>query len=241
MRFVRLLACLLAMTSVSASEPLKMLSTLAPDSPLNAQFNLFINTVFQRSNISYTLTYLPTKRAANEFITGKFAGDVARTDFMAQVYPEAIQVLPAYISNPYFAISRNLNIKKWESMQGLRIAYLRGNLIVETLLGAKATLNPVDQVDSCIKMVKAQRVDICILNAGSRPTTEFTEAKPALRMDQFDTVNIYIWLAPQYRTQAERLGKTISEMQKDGSLAVFQAALLNPPAPTRTQGQHDPR
>lgn len=235
MRLVRLLAYLLAMTSVSASEPLKMVSTLDPNNPVNTQFNLFINTVFQRSNISYSLTYLPTKRAANEFISGKFAGDVARTDFMAHVYPEAIRVLPAYISNPYFAISHNLNINQWESMQGLRIAYLRGNLIVEARLGDKAALNPVDQVDSCIKMVKAKRVDVCILHAGTRPGTQFTDAKPALRMDQFDTVNIYIWLAPQYRTQAARLGKTIREMQKDGSLAEFQAALLNTPTPLRTQ------
>lgn len=231
MRVASLIAAFLATANVLGSEPLKMISTLPPESPQAAPFNQFISSLFQRSHLAYTITYLPSKRAGMAFTQGQFDGDVARTDFMAQLYPAAIRVLPSYISNPYFAISRDLNIKNWKALEGLRIAYLRGNLLVENQLGSKAILNPIDQIDSCIKMVKAERVDVCILHGGARPTAEFTEAKPALRIDQFDSVSIYIWLAPQHRAQAVQLGKTLSEMQKDGSLAAFQATILNPASP----------
>ncbi len=222
--FIAAICC----ATTQAESTLSLVTVVEPDTPTGQAVRDFVAELFARIQTPYQLSYRPALRAEYEFKNGSFAGDIGRSTAFANRFPQAIRVDPEYFSLPFYAISYDRSVTGWSDLHGQKIAYLRGIAAVEDQLKTRSSLHPSDSVSACLKMVKARRVDFCILNAGTPPNAEFTQ--PMLRQSQFAALNTYIWLAPEQTTLAGKLSKALQSMQKDGSLARHQQRFLNPNA-----------
>ncbi|WP_348943930.1 hypothetical protein ABHF33_10540 [Chitinibacter sp. FCG-7] len=181
-----------------------------------------IKTLFELSQIPYTLSYRPARRAELELQEQKFDGDAGRSAEFGLRYPKLIRVEPSYFPLYFYAISYEQHIRQWSDLYGLDVAYPRGIVTVELQLGGRANLNPNDSISACIRMVKARRVQVCVLNSGTPVDHEFHSATPALKKDEFARMGTHIWLDPKHQAVAKKLSRALEKMQKDGSLARFQ-------------------
>ncbi|WP_410500085.1 substrate-binding periplasmic protein [Chitinibacter sp. S2-10] len=222
---------LLLVASLQAAEPVRLVTVMDAKAAGMPTYNKLLAEIFKRAHIPYTLEYRPYKRAQIEFQLGGFDGDIGRTAQFNKNYPEAVRVDPTYMMLSYYAFSPNLEVKGWNDLHQLSISYLRGAAIVENQLSNKAVLYPVNETDACIKMVQAQRADSCVLNMLWLNQTQINQLKTRFKVSPFNATPIHIWLAPNQQALASKLGKAIEQMQHDGSLRIYQDALLIPRQP----------
>ncbi|WP_373974303.1 transporter substrate-binding domain-containing protein [Chitinibacter sp. SCUT-21] len=212
-----------------AQGPIKLVTIVPLESPTGQVQVRFINDLFARIHTPVQLVFRPAKRAELEFKAGHFDGDAGRTGEFAKQNPSALRVEPSFFSLPVFAITRELKITQWSELYGRKVGYIRGVVLVENQLQQRSPLSPSDSASACVRMLKARRIDVCILSAGIPPDAEFTQAKPALVLSEFTHLTTHLWLLPRHQPLARQLSSALKSMQKDGSLPRYQQLFRNPP------------
>ncbi|WP_410499846.1 hypothetical protein [Chitinibacter sp. S2-10] len=231
MRYFWFLAGCILGSAAQAVEPLRLVTVLPPELPATAAHKRFIQDLFQRIKTPYTLEYRPARRAIVEFKSGMFDGDAGRVSLFAAIYPEAIRVNPSFVTIKFYSLSmgNQLNIQNWADLRPYSVAYPRGIVAIESMLAPSERLNPVNSVDVCMKMLKARRVDSCILMNALISEREIEDARKMFTVQQFAELSVHLWLEPKHRALASQLSAALNQMQLDGSLQRYQHAILNPP------------
>ncbi|QLI81049.1 transporter substrate-binding domain-containing protein [Chitinibacter fontanus] len=219
---ISILALLYPLAGLAGEQPVQLVTAVDSHQSASSAYRQFIAELFGRIPAAYTLSYRPARRAEMELANRQFDGDAGRGADFGSKYPELIRVDPSYFELRFFAISYARSVTAWRDLYGLNIAYLRGIVAVESQLGAHAKLYPSDSVTACIRMVKAHRVEACILNSAAPANQEFTDATPALSNTEFGHSPVYFWLTPQHQVLAQQISTVLRQMQKDGSLARYQ-------------------
>ncbi|MCG2583499.1 ABC transporter substrate-binding protein [Massilia sp. TS11] len=213
-----LLACL---HSAGAEPVLRLVSPTPLDNPMTQHLREILDTAAGRAGIGISLTYNPPARALMAFKSGQFDGDIARARNFNDEMPEAVRVEPALTYGEFLAVttSETLHPRSWRDLKPYRIAYMRGAKAVESNTREVAAREVVGSYEACVGMAKLGRVDACVgLASVLSLVPELRD--PSLRIVRFEREASYLWLAPQHRELAQRLGKVLQKMESQGLLRV---------------------
>lgn len=218
-------------------ETVKLVTTITPGVRIAVQVEAMVKAVFTKLGVNYTLEYNPAERASEGFKNGYFDGDVARVEAFGEVYPDAIRVVPGHQTDYYVMMGTKAHtqVKSFADLGSYRIAYRRGYKGIEVRTAHVRERTPVDSWESCLAMVVADRVDVCLgilLGYGKAgPDLTATPLGKILLEDQhkkqFVTARIgeaknYIWFTPKNRDLAARVSAVMKTMERSGELdAIF--------------------
>lgn len=224
-------------SATQAQEAVKLVTTVTPGVRIAVQVEAMVKAVFTKLGVAYTLEFNPAQRAAAGFQSGYFDGDVARVEAFGEIFPDAIQVLPGHQTDYYVMMGKKPlpDVKSFAQLGSYRIAYRRGYKGIEARTEHVRERTAVDSWESCLAMVVADRVDVCLgilLGYGKAgPDLSATPLGKILLEDgqkkQFVTTRIgeaknYIWFTPKNRDLAARTSAALKGMEQSGELdAIF--------------------
>lgn len=218
------LGCALALPALAQGESaaaVRLVSSAEAGSPGDLAAMRALQLLMQRAGLNYALRHEPTERAVISLRAGLYDADLLRYAGFEKVVPGAVRVDPHLLSTTLVAFSRPPGLKTagWESLRGLRVAYVRGIKLIERELAGRPGLQPTSSAPSCLGMVAADRVDVCLLNAEtSAAAPELIDGTRLHRRVLVD-VPLYVWAAPGHEALAQRLSKTLVELVASGELA----------------------
>ncbi|NRR32901.1 transporter substrate-binding domain-containing protein [Oxalobacteraceae bacterium] len=216
------MACLPGRAADATTPPIRLVTLLAPDTPLYGQFARLIDSAFSQLQQPYTLSYQPARLAAASFKAGLFDGDISRSAQFRGVVPDAIAVTPPIYAIRVIAVSRQptITITSWDDLKPYRVAYRRGFQAIERPLQDVKGRYAVDTDASCMAMVQLRRMDVCVGDEALLSHTLATQDDD-FRIDYFDQLPSFVWLAPRHAALAARLGQVLKAMEGSGELARF--------------------
>jgi ABC-type amino acid transport substrate-binding protein len=222
----RLLLTALLLASASAAPlaqqaTIRLVSPQRLDTPLGLKTSEVIGIAFQRVGVPHTLVYNPAERAIAGFKAGMFDGDVGRARDFDSVVPGAIRVEPPLMYGEFLAVANAGDPlpKSWADFSRFRFGYLRGARAIESNTRAATMGYPVDSYDACLGMLQLHRLDVCVgLNKILGEAAAAKAAKGEVVTSKFARLGSYIWLGPQHRALAGKLGAVLADMEKQGDL-----------------------
>jgi hypothetical protein len=226
-----ILASLLAASPLSAqAADLKMAHITPATLPFGMQSKKFIEDLSKKSGVGMTLMYMPAKKAEADFRSGDLDGETNRVIGFQKIFPDSIKVTPSAQSITLYTVTLTDDIKPgtWEDLAKFTVSYPRGYMAVETKIIDGTKKNPADSPEACLKQLIAKTVEVCLVGAWGigktvYPTlgTDMLDKEPyksQLKIHKFNTQEIYFWLQPKYKAEAEKLGKALAEMVKSGDI-----------------------
>ncbi len=184
----------------------------------------------RRAGLRHVLSHEPTERAVISLRTGLYDVDLLRYARFDKVVPGAIRVDPHLISTTLVAFSRvpMPGAQDLASLRGLRVAYVRGIKLVEQELGGQPGVEPTTAAPSCLGMVVAGRVDVCLLNAEtSAAAAELMDGR-RLERRVLVRVDLHLWVAPGRDQLARQLSSALLDLAASGELAQAVDGLRGP-------------
>jgi hypothetical protein len=221
--FMALTTCC-TMTVAQEVQPIRLVSPSPIDTPIGHKLSAAVDAAFRRIGTPYTMVYNPAERAVLGFKSGIFDGDVSRARTFGETMPDAIRVDPPLLVGEFVAVANAGGTlpKSWADLTPMRFAYLRGSKAIEANTHDAVSAHPVDSHAACLGMVKLQRVDVCVgLAVDVYSNAVYKAEAQQLKAARFAREGSYIWLGPQHRELALKLGAALAEMEKSGELARY--------------------
>lgn len=183
---------------------------------------------FRRLGLSLSFKPLPLERALIEANKGIVDGDLMRTTQGLAQYPDLRPLSVAVASDDFvaFGIGQQFKPAGWSSLKGWRLASIRGIKVVESL-GPDFQVDYLSSPTQLFSFIAAGRADLAILTRGSACLPQ----KMGLRQIQIQepalgTLNFHLHLHRQHAALLPRLEATLHAMERDGTLALIKAQVL---------------
>lgn len=203
------------------AEPVRVVSSAAAGSPGDLAAQRGLELLMRRAGLRHVLSHEPTERAVISLRNRLYDVDLLRYARFDKVVPGAIRVDPHLITTTLVAFSRvpMPGAQGLESLRGLRVAYVRGIKLIEQELGGQPGVEPTTAAPSCLGMVAAGRVEVCLLNAETSAAAAELMDGTRLERRVLVKVDLHLWAAPGHEALARRLSTALRELAASGELA----------------------
>lgn len=192
-----------------------------------------LKEAFRRAGQPLRLTITPSERGLISANTGAADGDANRVAGLEKLYPNLIRVPEPNMSYEFTAFARkNLVIKDWEALKGLRVGYITGWKILEENVRAASVIR-ADGSGQLFELLAADRVDVVLyerqqglLQIAALGLADVRALEPPLaRRDMFVYLNV------RHSALASKIAAALRAMKADGSYAAIMARRKAQPAP----------
>lgn len=164
MLYLRILAFLLLPIGHTLAEPITLVtSSIRYDSQGFGLAKSILAEISRRTPYEFTLTELPSKRAAVEVIKGNFDGDVGRIFEFGQRHPNLIRIDEPIAELPHYAYTytRLFPVNGWESLKPHRIAVIHGHIFAEKYMKDHKRIR-AHNLEHALQLLKNNRADIFV-------------------------------------------------------------------------------
>jgi len=181
---------------------------------------------FRRMGYGFKLISQPGERAmidANQGIVDGEAGRISNID--RKKYTNLIMVPYPIVTmkDGAYSTDHSIKINGWESLAGkpYRVGLLKGIKSVEQKLALyidKANIVTLSDVEQCIKMLQAKRIDLFIVGTQLEDSAYMQSGayKEVKRVGIVETKVLYPWLHKRHKNLVERLAETLETMKSEG-------------------------
>lgn len=181
---------------------------------------------FRRMGYGFKLISQPGERAmidANQGIVDGEAGRISNID--KDKYPNLIMVPYPIVTmkDGAYSTDHSIKINGWESLVGkpYRVGLLKGIKSVEQKLPLyvdKANIVTLSDVEQCVKMLQAKRIDLFIVgtqleDSAFMQTGAYNEVK---RVGIVETKVLYPWLHKRHKNLVNPLADRLKTMKSEG-------------------------
>lgn len=214
------------------AEPLRI-GTL--EDPMLAEVgNRLLREAYRRAGVEVVFVPLPLRRAPVMLRSGQLDGDFLRTPAFFDANPDLLRVEPALHQLAYWVHRRPPCGRQPQpaDFSGLRVAYLRGAVAVESQLQT-AQLEAVSSPGDALLRLEQGRSEATVLAFTPAMLSAAQRAFPDLCHDRLPLLSLDFFhaLAPQHAALRPRLSAAVRSMQQDGfsarTLAEGEQALLH--------------
>ncbi|GAB3252237.1 substrate-binding periplasmic protein [Chitinimonas naiadis] len=226
-KYLWLFICMLAALAGRA-EPLRFVTAIPADRPVWGAVDQALQRIFHRGGLEYTVEHYPAERAMQLLLKHRVDGDVARTGAFGVLAPQLLRVTPPFYSSYLLSLSHDARIRPRSAsdLQHLRVAYIRGFKFAEQVAAAGRSRQAVDSIESCLRLVRAGRDDVCIAN-------RYLVAKALMQLgnddvfylDRVARVDTYLYLDRRHWAKAGELHRLLAAMQRSGELRQLNQAI----------------
>lgn len=210
--------------AASSLPPLAFTTQVEASTPEFQARKEFVSTLCARLQRQCNLEYFPSLRAEAMLKIGRSDAEVGRAAVFESIVPNALRVPTKIYDVGFIALAKKGNraaakIRSWDDLRPLRVTYIRGyNFIARHT--EISQLHPVDNYNSCIGMVLAQRADVClvtkakaaqVLGAAGLKTADFV-------FNDVVREPLYLYLAKHQGALLQQVDVQMQQMHKDGSI-----------------------
>ncbi|WP_051275236.1 substrate-binding periplasmic protein [Aestuariibacter salexigens] len=185
--------------------------------------------IYKKMDVKVAITPMPGKRAEKELMAQRADGEAMRIYTYGEDVPTSLRIEPPYYYLQTMAFVKNdrdINIPDADSLDGLRIAIVRGVKHTENITEGLSNVYPVSSTEAMFRLLERDMVDVALTNdtdgrwhlqkIGLDDTIRAT-GKPLA------TLPVYHYLDKKHQTLANRVGDVISNMQASGELDIVIA------------------
>lgn len=174
---------------------------------------------------------VPIRRALYSLVDGTLDGNVHRAAALLAEQPSLVQV-----STPINAVTVRTytrhgapEVTHWRDLDGLRLTFSRGTLMIENKLPVGAKRVEASTVTEMFRLLSAGAVDVAIVvEPLSSPPQQQAAAVGVKRQEAvLDQTPLYHYLLGRHRDLAERLNRVLEAMQASGEMKEIQRLSLS--------------
>ncbi|MGB5559582.1 MAG: transporter substrate-binding domain-containing protein [Paracoccaceae bacterium] len=206
----------------SANPPLVLSNATLP--PVTNQsgdgyLNLVLNEMFARTGLAYTLEAAPPERGLFYVAAGQFDGEAARAEIVSESFPDLIKLSEPIIDVAFAGLMKHerYRISSWQDLSDLRVGYIRGWKIFDSILENHRDVARVRNADILLNMLKHDRIDVALITVV--PGRQLAQEKGMGHLFATEarlTVNLFMYLNKKHADKAEKLNNALIAMKADG-------------------------
>ncbi|MES2018398.1 MAG: transporter substrate-binding domain-containing protein [Pseudomonadota bacterium] len=237
-RFCFIVVCvLLVLTGSAHGATLRIGSWDRQDDPLTIGSEAILVQAYAQANQPVEFVSLPIRRAMSMMLNGEIDGNLYRNATIALAHPELVRLetpINAAAVRVYTR-SRTLNPINWQQLSGLRVAYRRGVIIIESHLGADVVRVEAKSEGDALRMAAAGAVDVALAVEPAQGTENpVADGANLRRLDAaLSSHLVHHYLLKRHAAFALRLDAILKRMQQSGQMDMLrQRAVMqmeNPP------------
>jgi len=214
-----------------AAEPLRIASWSRNSEPATVAAEAVLSRAYAELDQPIEFIELPVRRALRALLAGEVDANLYRIAALAQEQPQLRRVdTPVLTLAAYsYASKGGPRPVSWDDLTGLRVAHLRGVLLIEQQLPAEARRVEAASVEELFRLLALQMVDIVVtveprlaVPLGQRMGTTFVRAEAELA-----ALPMHHYLGERHAELARRLDAVLARMRASGELdRLLQRRLL---------------
>ena len=187
--------------------------------------DVILREAYRRIGIELEIRKVPAARAVLLTTVGLLDGEVQRIDAFKNTFPTLIQVGPAinFLEAAVFSGSVDLKVEGWENLRSYKIGVVRGiKFAIDNTAGMRRYI--ASDYGPLFRMLDLGRLDVGIVpringlwyQAWMKSDRLLELRPPLMRLDLFHYLN------EKHESWAPILAAELSEMQREGRLAVIR-------------------
>lgn len=185
----------------------------------------------RRVGVQVEIRRLPSNRSLNHAATGLVDGEFGRTALIPSQYASLI-IVPEPLARFDFVafVTRDVGgIAEWADLSTLRVAYIRGWVLVENALNAHEAVTVLDSEDQLFQVLRAGRVDVAIYNGlRGRAWIERNQGSGVYALSPpLDDQPVHLFFHRSRAGYVEPFSNALSEMRADGTYRHIYDSVVN--------------
>jgi len=191
------------------------------DATISHTTNLLLTECFHRLRFRLAILPRPSKRSIFEADLGRVDGDFARTDAVANAYPNLIKV-PEHIARESlaaFSTDPDLKIDGWDSLLPYHVAWVRGREICKSRLGRVARKTLENSEVSLLRFLSEDRAKAGVLGLHKgRALLErlnITNVHPL--SPPLEVAHLYLYLHKRHEALVPKVAAMLRALKEDGT------------------------
>lgn len=173
---------------------------------------------------------MPVRRALVLMQSGELDGNVHRVAELLADQPTLARVETPINATAVRAYSRHkdIHLKGWSDLDGLRVAYVRGTLLVERGLTPQTRRVEAANIEEMLRLLTKDMADVALfVEPASSPVHPLAAAAQVERLaGVIQRVPLHHYLVGKHREMALRLDGVLQAMQRNGELQGIQQRAL---------------
>lgn len=234
MRYCVALCATLALTSTSHAETLRIGSWEHKTDPLTVGSEAVLALAYAEAKQPVEFIDLPIRRAMSMLLNNELDGNLHRTAAIGQEQPGLVRIqtpINAMVIRMY-AHSATLNPASWHDLSGMRVAYRRGVIVIETHLGPRVVRVEAKSDADALRMAAVGAVDVALAAEpmSGLPRPDVDDGKLRRLKPVLITVPLYHYLLKRHAVFADRLDAILRRLQQSGQSDIARRHAVSPPS-----------
>lgn len=170
---------------------------------------------------------LPSRRALMLLAQGELDGNIFRIADLAQEYPKLYRVETPVttVEIRVYSVDPQRQIENWAQLDGLRVAYLRGTLLIERNLPPGSLRLESASVSDMFRLASSGVADVVIMSDPAQ-SPPHPLARPAglTRLDgRLASTHLHHYLLGKHQELGQRLNLALKKMAANGEMQIIRA------------------
>lgn len=219
---VSLLALCAAMLCppAGAAEPLRIASWNRDSEPATQAAEAVLNRAYAELAQPVEFVELPVRRALRALLAGEVDANIYRIASLAQEQPQLRRVETPLLTLAVYSYANKGGPRpaSWGELTGLRVAHLRGVLLLERQLPAETRRVEAASVEELFRLLTLQMVDV-VLTVEPRLSTPLGQTmSPAFARAEAELAQLpmHHYLGERHAELARRLDAVLARMKASG-------------------------
>jgi len=205
-----------------AAEPLRIASWSRSSEPATRAAEAVLSRAYAELAQPIEFVELPVRRALQALLAGEVNANLFRVAALAQEQPQLRRVETPVLTLVAYSYANKGGPRpaSWRELAGLRVAHLRGVLLIERELPAEAHRTEAASVDELFRLLALKMVDVVVTveprlapPLGQRISPAFARAEAELAVQP-----MYHYLSERHAELARRLDAVLARMKASGEL-----------------------
>jgi len=206
----------------SAAEPLRIASWNRNSEPASQAAEAVLSRAYAELAQPIEFVELPVRRALRALLAGEVDANLYRVAALAQEQPQLSRVDTPVLTLAVYSYANKGGPRpaSWSDLAGLRVAHLRGVLLIERQLPAETRRVEAASVDELFRLLALQMVDVVVtveprlaVPLGQRMRPAFSRAEVELA-----ELPMHHYLSDRHAELAHRLDAVLARLKASGEL-----------------------
>ncbi|MCV2367474.1 substrate-binding periplasmic protein [Roseateles oligotrophus] len=222
---------LLLLTGLGRADPLRIGSWNRKTDSLVRVSEAVLTQAYAELHQPVEFVELPVRRAMQMMLSRELDGNVYRVADVALSQPALYRVATPIGDAEVraYAIDSNLKTVSWSDLAGLRVAYMRGTLLVEKNLPAGSRPIEASSQAEMFRMVKRGMTDVLLFvePAQAEPNPLATDAGVRRLESALERLPVFHYLSGRHQELGKRLDAVLSRMEASGESQAIRIKTLD--------------
>ncbi|MEJ6001651.1 substrate-binding periplasmic protein [Paucibacter soli] len=205
-----------------AAEPLRIASWNRSSEPATQAAEAVLNRAYAELVQPIEFVELPVRRALRALLAGEVDANLYRIAALAQEQPQLHRVETPVLTLAAYSYANKDGPRpaKWGDLAGLRVAHLRGVLLIEQQVPADARRVEAGTVDELFRLLALQMVDVVVTVEARLALPLGQRVSPAIaRADaELAALPMHHYLGERHGELARRLDAVLARLKASGEL-----------------------